>query len=311
MIEWQVASTKKRHAEGNGTSREDGGRSDPESIVLRRVNIDFDLPPDRPWISDGNVIERMLSAFSFMLPPGENFFIESVRAYAGDVSDPVLKEQMRRFIYQEAMHGQQHDAANRLLQQHYTRGTSFEKLTRRHLAFWAFLLPRSGRLAVTCAIEHFTAMAAHTLLRFQIEYEPWVNPALYRLWLWHAVEESEHKSVCFDVYRSCVGTGPLSYLLRCFMYLLTSLLLPATLVIGMRMLGPRPSLPPQPSAPPKLSRRRGLPALLRQFLPWRQCFAYYRPSFHPSDYDCPHYIEQWKARFPDFDGSAPEPRPSP
>lgn len=289
---------------------------------MRRVDIDFDRPSDQPWLSSERLIERMLSTFSFLLPPGERFFIASVREHAHLISDPVLKEEVRRFIYQEAMHCRGHDAANSMLKRHYRRGALLERLADREVALLGRLIGRSGRLAGTCATEHFTATAARTLLQYQNIIEPVMAPPFYSLWMWHAVEESEHKSVCFDVYRTCVGTGFFSYFVRILIYLLTTGVFLMTLVVGMIMLGPPPRPlqpadgvpkppPPRPESSSPLERRiRRLGPLLVLILPWRQYFAYFRPSFHPSDYDCTDDIERWKKRFPDFDGSARKPRPT-
>jgi predicted metal-dependent hydrolase len=39
---------------------------------------------------------------SFAFPPGEKFFIHSVQNYQDRITDAVLKEQVKQFIYQEA-----------------------------------------------------------------------------------------------------------------------------------------------------------------------------------------------------------------
>ncbi len=283
-----------------------GGSCDPASIVLRRVDIDFDLPAGQPWFPSEVLVEWLLSAFSFMLPPGERFFIASVREHADRISDPLLKEQVRRFIHQEAMHSRQHDAANRRLEQQYKRGAWIGPMTRRHLAFWGLLLGQSARLGQTCAIEHFTATAARSLLQHQDHCESVMDPAFYRLWMWHAVEESEHKSVCFDVYRTCVGTGMSAYLIRIFTYALITVTFLLTLAVAMVLLGRPPRARAQHQAPVE-QRQRGVGALVPMILPWRQYLAYFRPSFHPSDFDCASDIEKWKARFPDFDGRPARP----
>lgn len=31
------------------------------------------------------------------------------------------------------------------------------------------------------------------------------DPKLYQLWMWHAIEENEHKAVCYDVYQKVYG----------------------------------------------------------------------------------------------------------
>jgi predicted metal-dependent hydrolase len=48
-------------------------------------------------------------AMSASLPDGERFFIDSVRHYQKDIEDPVLLEQIRSFIGQEAHHSRVHE----------------------------------------------------------------------------------------------------------------------------------------------------------------------------------------------------------
>src|SRR5690606_31564916 len=60
------------------------------------------------------------------------------------------------------------------------------------------------QLAATVALEHFTAIMADTVLR----HPHWLadaDPHMRRLWRWHALEETEHKSVAFDVYMQVCG----------------------------------------------------------------------------------------------------------
>ncbi|MFH3575250.1 metal-dependent hydrolase, partial [Acinetobacter baumannii] len=40
------------------------------------------------------------------------------------------------------------------------------------------------------------------------------DDTMYHLWMWHAVEENEHKAVAFDVYTSMYGQGPKAYFMR-------------------------------------------------------------------------------------------------
>ncbi len=60
------------------------------------------------------------------------------------------------------------------------------------------------QLAITCAFEHFTALLGGYILR-----HPEVLSTLYldavKLWVWHAIEEIEHRSVAFDVYQHVYG----------------------------------------------------------------------------------------------------------
>ena len=57
-------------------------------------------------------------------------------------------------------------------------------------------------------------MLADVLLRDQQRFIADSDPSFVAPWLWHAVEETEHKAVCFDVYQHVFGKGVFSYLLR-------------------------------------------------------------------------------------------------
>ena len=65
-------------------------------------------------------------------------------------------------------------------------------------------LSRERQLALTVAMEHFTASLAEFLLK-NPEAMDTVDPTVRKMMLWHAVEEIEHKAVAFDVYRAFVN----------------------------------------------------------------------------------------------------------
>ena len=54
-------------------------------------------------------------------------------------------------------------------------------------------LPPLGQLAVTCGLEHFTAIIAKDALEHPAQFAN-ADPAFVRLWTWHALEECEHQS---------------------------------------------------------------------------------------------------------------------
>jgi predicted metal-dependent hydrolase len=60
-------------------------------------------------------------------------------------------------------------------------------------------------VAATAATEHFTAILAEHLLSHPQSLEG-AEPRLRTMWLWHASEEAEHRSVAFDVYRALGGS---------------------------------------------------------------------------------------------------------
>lgn len=273
-------------------------RADPSRIIRRRVNIDFAAADAGAWSHRNTGFADALNALSFVFPSGEAYFINSVRYYLGRIKDPVLKEQAERFIYQEAMHAREHGRANDELRQFHAYGRQIERLVVPMLAFSRRCMPRATQLATTCALEHFTAMLADCLLRDQQRFIADSDPSFVALWLWHAVEETEHKAVCFDVYQHVCGKGAFGYLHRVIVMGAVSMLFLGVLgVTFMRMKWQR-----RGGGRAAGARRSGTPTLgfLLHDVPLRMYFDYYRPSFHPWRHDNADLVDEWKVHFGDF-----------
>jgi uncharacterized protein len=283
----------------------------PTQIIRRRVNIEFDSSKARGWHFSKKLIEDFLNAVSFTFPPGEKFFIQSVQNYRDRITDPVLKEQVKLFIYQEAMHTKEHARCNLALAQAFPDGQKIEKIAAKSLSLAQRFTPKATQLACTCALEHFTAILADTLLRGQETFVNETDPAFAALWLWHAVEESEHKAVCFDVYQAVFGKGVLSYLHRVLIMFITSVNFMLTLLFAVTLIRKKgtkdqktPVIDGPQNKPPSRNswREPSLVGGLLEIVPLKLYFDYYRPSFHPWDYNNVHLIEEWKQRYRDFGG---------
>ncbi len=141
--------------------------SNPANVVsARRISFDAalaDLP--RHFAADGDlVMSHVMATLSAMFPDGEDFFVRSVRRYRERVTDPALKRQVAGFIGQEAMHGREHRALNARLAELGYPTTRYERFTRWGLTLRERVAPPMSNLAVTAALEHFTATLAELLL---------------------------------------------------------------------------------------------------------------------------------------------------
>jgi uncharacterized protein len=191
-----------------------------------RRDIRFALPPDRAcdWHAQGVAVTHFFNALSLLFPAGERFFMDSVRYYRDGIGDPDLKKQVLGFIGQEAMHTREHIEYNDLLQ---AAGLPAHKLDKR---LWAILnfsrkvLPPSLQLAQTVALEHYTAMLADLLLADTARNIEGSVEGYKQMWLWHALEETEHKSVSFDVWNTSIPPGLKRYLMRTGTMLATTVL---------------------------------------------------------------------------------------
>lgn len=181
-----------------------GKKVNRSEIQPRRMDFQFDPSIDRYWFDNDQFKTMLLSALSCTFPEGERFFVRSVRHYQGNIADQKLKEEVKGFIGQEAHHGNEHEQFNAFLRTKGIPTEIVEGYVLNGMKFMAKVLSPQRQLAKTCALEHFTAMLAELILE-NPEFIAGMDPRLEPLWTWHAVEESEHKSVAFDVYQNQVG----------------------------------------------------------------------------------------------------------
>lgn len=65
---------------------------------------------------------------------------------------------------------------------------------------------------VTVGLEHYTAVLVVSMM--QSVNELMTDNTIRNLWLWHSVEETEHKAVAFDLYQHLYGNGLDAYIPR-------------------------------------------------------------------------------------------------
>lgn len=178
--------------------------------ITPREKLDFKLDaPDIPkyWLAGDVFRTRFFDALSTMFPVGERFFMECVRDFRKDVQDPEMLQHIKDFIRQEAQHTMVHNQFNaRLVQQ----GIDVPMILKKHDA-WMFgfqrkRLSKRYTLALTAALEHITAIAAHALFDHRGIFEG-ADPRVRAMYAWHAIEEVEHRSVAFDVMQNTAKVG--------------------------------------------------------------------------------------------------------
>ena len=174
-------------------------------IQPRKMDFSFDPAMPRYWFDDDQFKTILLTALSCTFPEGERFFVRSVRHYQKQIQDPLLREQVKGFIGQEAHHGNEHDAFNHFMESKGVPTGKVDEFVNSGMRFMAKHLSPQRQLAKTCALEHFTAMLAELMLEHP-DFFKGMDERMLPLWLWHAVEESEHKAVAFDVYQDQVDS---------------------------------------------------------------------------------------------------------
>lgn len=181
-----------------------GKRVNKSALQPRRMDFQFDPDMPRYWFGGSQFKSVLLTALSCTFPEGERMFVRSVRHYQPNLQSEQLKEEVKGFIGQEAHHGNEHEVFNALMQKKGMPTAKVEKFVHDGIRWQEKRISPQRLLAKTCALEHFTAMLAEVMLE-NPEFLEGMHKDMLPLWLWHAVEESEHKSVAFDVYQDQVG----------------------------------------------------------------------------------------------------------
>jgi predicted metal-dependent hydrolase len=250
------------------------------AITPRDISFDVDASRIADWAGGSFVRTSFFNALSLMFPIGERFFIASVAALRDKVSDPKVLADVKAFVAQEGMHTREHLAYNDAM-----RGiVDVDHVEEREAGTIAYLrehTPPLYHLAVTCALEHFTAIMAHELLRDPV-YLAGAEPTYARLWTWHAIEECEHKSVAFDVLAAATA-GQGQGLRRRTMATVTINFMRDIITNCYDVFKAR-SAQHSPLVWAKLAwYLLGYPGFLRRIVP--AYLQYYRADFHPSQID--------------------------
>ena len=277
------------------------------SFPVRRMSFEFGDVPEY-WMDGSAGLTHFMTALSALFPAGEKFFIDSVRAvrYHPAIKDnEVLQKEISAFIGQEAMHTQEHVGFNASAQKYGHDVDTLDKKTDKVIQFgrkaFASLAKPFGitqemvDLTITTALEHFTATIATQLLTNEYLQELMKDETMKTMWLWHAVEENEHKAVAYDVFEGVFGKGAKAYGLRT-----------ATLVLAMLVLFTTQSyfLARLLKADNKLnlkelkmvytygySVKKGVITGMA-----KEMLAYFRPGFHPNDLDTNALLDHWRTK---------------
>ncbi|WP_183101122.1 metal-dependent hydrolase [Nocardioides pelophilus] len=268
-------------------------------LPVRRIRFRYPAGSLRHHYVDGDLImSHVVAVLSATFPPGEDFFVRSVRHFSDRVTDPVLKEQVRGFIGQEVTHGREHRELNRRLQEMGYPTRRVARFVKWSLADATKRAPAKLCLSYTAALEHYTATLAETLLSQPEAQRLLGDTEVRNILLWHALEETEHKAVAFDVYRTVGG----SEWMRRLGFVIQSVGLIGLVAVAtvLSMLGDRATYNPVRLIR-SILRLRKSPFLAPDVA--RSLADYLRRGFHPSDHDNKELLQTWTEELFGAEGS--------
>ena len=277
------------------------------SFPVRRMNFDFNNVPEY-WMKGSVGLTHFMTALSALFPAGEKFFIDSVRVVR---NHPAIKEnqelqkEISAFIGQEAMHTQEHVGFNAAAQRYGYDVDTLDKHTDTVIQTARKVFALGGKpfgitqemvdLTATTALEHFTATIASQLLVNNHIQELMSDETMKTMWLWHAIEENEHKAVAYDVFEGVFGKGIKSYLLRTgSLVAAMSILFCVQSYFVFRLL----------KQDKQLNRAALKDIYTYAYSPSkgiitgmaREMIMYFKPGFHPNHHDTDALLEKWKLK---------------
>ncbi len=266
------------------------------TITVRDQRFGRERKPGKWWLAGNPVATHWHNALSATFPRGEAMFIEAVKAHREGVPAK-LEAEIRAFVKQEINHTREHLVFNKAA---IEAGYDLESIDRRLEANLALTKDRPPivNLAVTIALEHYTAMMANDFLTNPKHFAG-AEPETVAMWKWHSVEEIEHKGVAYDTYLHATRdwTRWRRWKLKSLMMLLVS-----GSFIKNRWNDTLALLAQDGLTGPKVKLQLawylvGSPGVLRRVFPaW--C-SYFLPGFHPWNHDDRALIGKTESEFPD------------
>ncbi len=240
----------------------------------------------RHYFANSPVMSHLLTALSSTFPIGEQFFVHSVRNVRERVQDEQLQAEISAFIGQEAMHSKAHSEFNQAWRRDDYQLDRFQAWLARQDEN-VKKLPYATQLAITCAFEHFTALLGGYILRHPEVLQSLDDDAI-KLWVWHAIEEVEHRAVAFNTYQAVYGNQKLR---KQVMRTVTTGFASLTFYSASRLF-----LQDKRKSLPKIGGNVfGIYLLAKMFvqlLP--EYLAYYKDDFNPEEIDYSREVSYWK-----------------
>lgn len=268
----------------------------PDDVTINPRDIRFDMAGAKAgyWMDGDPVATAIMNTLSLTFPDGERLFIDAVRAYK-DRLDGKLAQDVKDFIAQEAIHSREHHLLNKVIDREKYPVAEIEAEIRDRIAF-----SRSGgpmrMLMATICLEHFTAMLAD-MRAIHTDMFSKTDPEIERMWRWHAMEETEHKAVTYDVFLEVTKhwSGWKRYSRRSLAMALISYNFTKNIAgYAARMLEADGYSPAEARKAVKtfLWKKPGFFAR-----GWKIWISWFKPGFHPWDHDNRALMDQWRSEF--------------
>jgi len=170
--------------------------------------MDFEIDP----VLVRDALPEVFPAYgiSMTLPYLEPFLVRTMRQALDHCTDPKVAQEVRQFIGQEAQHYRQHAVLNDIIRSISPELEGLREIENQLEAdYQRFTNTKSLKFNLAYAEGFEAATFAGGRLNFRNNVfdrlETIQNTDLLRLFIWHALEEVEHRTVTFNIYDHLYG----------------------------------------------------------------------------------------------------------
>lgn len=268
------------------------------TMPIRHFNFKFDAKElDIKFYMKKEWASAYFAALSIFLTYGEELVIETARYHRDFIQDPILKQRITALIGQEALHSKVHNEYNdAMIPRHYPV-TLYRFLAEKVFEYGFLKFPQPLKLSMMAGIEHFTAVLAEYMMKHEDHFYYSDDAKTRGLWMWHMLEESEHKDVAYDVYQVLSG----NYVLRIAGFALAFATIMGGVTLGAVLLpflqNPKNLVSlsfwkeAQTSAGLLFGAKNGVFGSTTGHI-----LDYFRPDFHPNDHDTTAFLAYYKEK---------------
>lgn len=270
-------------------------------LPIRHMDFQFDGKNfDHLFFRNSELASAYFHALSIFLTFGEDLVIDTARYHRQFLTDPLLKQRVTALIGQEAIHSKLHNEFNDTLKDYRYPLNIYRFLADKVFEYGLKRLPNRLQLSLMAGIEHYTAVIAQFMMEHEEIFYASGDEKQRAMWMWHMLEESEHKDIAYDVYESLSG----DYALRMAGFALASYTIVFLVALGGAMIPPirRPLNLVSPRYWKDVARGIALIWSPKDGIygsSLGHLLDYIRPGFHPNDHDTSAWLDYYRKKLLD------------
>lgn len=186
------------------TTREHSSENGPLLPKVRKISFEFDTDTPFQWNSANPMFGFAMNSLSFIAPAFERYLVAATRLAIPRIADPRVAAEADAFLRQEAIHAREHRRHTAALTAQYPGLAEVSAELDRRFDELLENRPLEFHLAYAADIEATFTPMFNVWLRHRDSLFDNGDHRVAPLFLWHFVEEIEHRCSAYVIYNAVV-----------------------------------------------------------------------------------------------------------